>query len=182
VIKFWRFIKKELLFKDNVLSIYHKQYSYEKIDKSMTFTTLEMSDWVMIIPITRDNKIVIAKQFRAGTELCTLEFPGGSINRNEDPDIAAKRELLEETGINSETIIKLGKIDPNPAFMSNECHIYLAKDSIIDSDQSLDEFEDIELELIDQDTLESMILSGEFSQSISLAAYSLYLLYAKDKS
>lgn len=181
MIKFWHLLKKELRFKDNVLSIYHNQYHYDKIDQAMDFTVLEMSSWVMIIPITVDNKIVIAKQFRAGTEECTLEFPGGAINSNEEPEIAAQRELAEETGITTAKIVKLGKIDPNPAFMNNVCHIYLAKDSEIDSDQSLDPFEDIELEFIDKDTLDAMILSGKFSQSISLAAYALYLLYDRNK-
>ena len=83
---------------------------------------------------------ILVKQFRAGTNSDTLEFPGGSINKNEDIAHAAARELQEETGAVSGSIIPLGVIDPNPAFMTNKCYAFAALDCTFDGVQQLDLF------------------------------------------
>jgi len=53
---------------------------------------------VSILPITIDKKIILFKQFRPGPEKYLLEIPGGGIEEDETPEIAAARELIEETG------------------------------------------------------------------------------------
>ncbi len=178
---FWKLIDSRKAFEDKILSIHHNEYHFSKLDESMVFTAITLNDWVMIVPITKEGKFIIAKQFRAGTDKVVLEFPGGAIDRNEDPDTAAKRELLEETGATFKDIFKASTIEPNPALLSNQCHIYIATGCVIEHKQNLDKFEDIELEVYSRDELEDMIRSGEFHQGISLAAYSLYLLHASCK-
>ncbi len=173
---FWKLIDSTIAFNDRIISIHHNKYHYSKIDKSMVFTTITLNDWVIIVPITTDGKFIVVKQFRAGTDKVVLEFPGGAVDADEHSDIAAKRELLEETGATFKDIFKASTITPNPALMSNYCHVYVATDCVIDQKQNLDLFEDIELEFYSRNELEDMIRSGEFNQGISLAAYSLYLL------
>lgn len=53
---------------------------------------------VCILALTKDNKIILAKQFRPGPEKILLELPGGGVDAGETPEEAAKREFLEETG------------------------------------------------------------------------------------
>jgi len=53
---------------------------------------------VCVLAITKNQQVVLAKQFRPGPEKILLELPGGNIEKNETPKQAAKRELLEETG------------------------------------------------------------------------------------
>jgi len=55
-----------------------------------------------IVPMTVEGTIILTKQFRPGPEKVLLELPGGSININEAPEAAARRELLEETGYEGE--------------------------------------------------------------------------------
>lgn len=50
------------------------------------------------MPITKENQVLLFKQFRPGPEKVLLELPGGAIEKNERPEQAAMRELLEETG------------------------------------------------------------------------------------
>jgi ADP-ribose pyrophosphatase len=55
-----------------------------------------------ILALTPDHQVILAKQFRPGPELVVLELPGGGVDTDEEPIIAAGRELLEETGYKGE--------------------------------------------------------------------------------
>lgn len=171
----WKPLSDKTVFQDGVLRIRHKDYFYEKADAPMTFTVMDISDWAIVVPETEDGNFILVRQFRVGFGEDTLEFPGGGINKNEDPFVAANRELLEETGATPKEIMLLGVMEPNPAFMTNKCNVYLAKGCNINSNQHLDKFEDAETVTVTRKQLKEMIKNGEFSQSISLAAFGLYL-------
>lgn len=51
-----------------------------------------------VLALTKDNKIILTKQFRPGPEKILLELPGGAIDSDETPEEAIKREFLDETG------------------------------------------------------------------------------------
>lgn len=172
--KNWQFIKQEKAYNDNILSIRHLEYYYKVADKSMVFTVQDMSNWALVVPVTKDGEFIIVRQFRAGTNSDTLEFPGGSVDKDEDFIKAAARELQEETGAISNNIIPLATIDPNPAFMTNKCHVFAALDCAFEGSQHLDLFEDTEPLTVSENKLKEMIKNGEFSQSLSIAAYSLF--------
>jgi len=65
-------------------------------------TILETPDWVDIVAVTSDGKIVLVDQFRFGVDAVTTEIPAGIIELGETPLAAAQRELLEETGCTSQ--------------------------------------------------------------------------------
>ncbi|MFA6307122.1 MAG: NUDIX hydrolase [Patescibacteria group bacterium] len=53
---------------------------------------------VCVLALTKDNKVVLARQFRPGPEKILLEMPGGVVEKGEEPEQAMRRELFEETG------------------------------------------------------------------------------------
>ena len=172
--KDWKFLKEEKVFDDTILSIRHMEYKYEKIDKNMVFTVQDMSNWALIVPVLENGELVVVKQFRVGTNSDTLEFPGGAINNQEEPLKAAERELEEETGLKAKKIVPIGIMDSNPAFMTNKCFAFAALGCSFTGSTSLDMFEDAKAQVISEKELQNKIKNGEFSQSLSIAAYLLY--------
>lgn len=138
------------------------------------FDIIQCLNWVNVIAITPEQKIVLIKQYRHGTDNYTVEIPGGAINFNEDPFDGAKRELEEETGYTSENWVHLGSVDVNPAFMSNKCETYLALDVKKTAAQNLDPFEEIEVYLDDVKNINELVKKGEITHSLIIAAFYLY--------
>ena len=173
--KIWETIEKTDIYKANV-------FHYSKVKrKSPTtqqigdFDIVQCLNWVNVIAITPEQKIVLIKQFRHGSNSITTESPGGAVNRSEDMLIGAQRELQEETGYTSKSWKSLGKIAVNPAFMTNYCETFLALDAQKTHDQELDPFEEIDVFLQDKNDIHSLIRSGDISHSLVIAAFYLYL-------
>ncbi len=143
------------------------------------FFVIESSDWVNVIPVTRDNNVVLIRQYRHGVRDITLEIPGGLIDETDSPATAASRELREETGYREENIIPLGWVHPNPAIISNRCYTFVATNVAWEGSQQLDEKEDIEVVLYPLTEIPALIRTGEISHSLVIAAfYRFYMEYS----
>jgi 8-oxo-dGTP pyrophosphatase MutT (NUDIX family) len=91
------------------------------------FYVIEAPDWINVIPLTKDDEVVLIEQYRHGTETVSLEIPGGMVDPGEEPHETAARELFEETGYEAGEVIFLGKTRPNPAIQNNWIHTFLAR-------------------------------------------------------
>ena len=140
-------------------------------DAEHNFFVIENPDWVNVIALTKDNKIVLIEQYRQGTEEITLEIPGGMIDENELPEMAARRELTEETGYSSKNFIFLGKSHPNPAIQNNMIFHFLALDSEKTAEISFDEHESIVTKLFPLTEIENLIKDEKITHSLVIAAF-----------
>src|SRR6056300_1563597 len=93
------------------------------------FYVLDTNDWVNVLAITPEQKIVLVRQFRFGSRENSLEPPGGVVEKGEDPIIAGIRELEEETGYVGENPELLGSVRPNAAILSNRCHVVIVRNA-----------------------------------------------------
>ncbi len=139
--------------------------------KEHDFFILETAEWVNVIPVTSDGQIVLIRQYRHGTRAVELEIPGGLVEAGEAPAVAGRREMREETGYDTETIVHLGTIAPNPAIQNNRCHYYLAANARYEGSQALDSGEDIEVLLVDQEDIPALIAEGKIRHGIMVAAF-----------
>jgi len=139
------------------------------------FVVLRSPDWVNIIPVTDEGKIVMIEQYRHGADDLTLEIPGGLIDPGEDSRMAGQRECTEETGYESSSEAeKMAEIQPNPAFLDNICYTYVWRGCKKTSVQKLDEHEDISVKEYTVDEIKKMIKSGKINHSLVLNAFFYY--------
>lgn len=139
--------------------------------EEFSFFVVEANDWMNVIPITRDGRIVCVHQYRHGTEEVSLEIPGGVIDDGESPLEAAHRELLEETGYEAETIEQIGVVAPNPAIQNNRCYTFLARNVREVRKPRLDAMEDIAVELVDPADVPGLIAAGMINHGLVVGAF-----------
>lgn len=133
-------------------------------------TVLDAPDWVNVVALTTDDSVVLVRQFRFGIWANSLEIPGGMVDAGEAPATTAARELEEETGFRPENLRLLGVSHPNPAIQGNRLHSYLAQGCTRVSDGRPDTSEDLRVELVPRAHLEELVLKGQITHSLVLAA------------
>ena len=170
----WTTLKEEAKLKAKVFQYVQVERQSPLSGKRGLFDRLDCNSWVNIIARKEDNTFVFVRQYRQGTDEVTEEIPGGAIDKGEDPLIAAKRELEEETGHQSDSWKLLGVIDPNPAILSNQCYVFFADQVKLTGTQQFDELEEIELTYFTYQQVKEKIRQGKVTHSLVLAAFLLF--------
>jgi 8-oxo-dGTP pyrophosphatase MutT (NUDIX family) len=144
------------------------------------FYVLSSKDWCNVIPITEEGKVVLVKQFRAGSLSASLEFPGGVVEST-DADVVATalREMVEETGYaplpNARTKV-LGASFPNPALQDNQVHSLIVGPVKKTLPQNLDPMEDIEVVELELAELPKLYREGKFTHALMLTTLFHFLM------
>jgi len=153
-----------------------------RTNKEHEFYVLESCDWVNVIPLTRQEDIVLIRQYRHGIRRVTLEIPGGLVEQGDSPEETARKELLEETGYSASEMILMGSVHANPAFLNNRCYTYLARNVTPSGGHEPEEKEDIEVVIKPFKEIPRLIREGEITHSLILAAfYRFYMEYQPSK-
>lgn len=131
---------------------------------------------VIIIPELSDGQVLLEKTYKHGCGEIILEFPAGLIDPGEDPETAAQRELLEETGYQAQTLIPLGEAYSSPTGSPMKHIYFLGKNCELVSETDLEPAEQIELVLVENiKSAQKKLTNSKFPTSnTALTALALY--------
>ncbi len=138
-------------------------------------------DFVNVIALTEEGKFLCFRQTKYAIDGITIAPVGGYIDDNEDPLVAAKRELLEETGYQASEWIHLGSFCLMPNRNKAVGYSYLACGAQYIKSPDSDDLEEQELLFLDQSELEQILLQGEIKVSSWANTVALALLHLKSK-
>ncbi len=179
MIKPWPCVRSQSVQSFRIFSIRRDTALSPRSGAEHDFYVIETQDWVNIIPLTVDRRVVMIKQYRHGSREVTLEIPGGLVVPGEPPKNAAARELLEETGYQAGDMAEIGVSNPNPAIFNNRCYTFVARNVARVGDPIPDHTEDIEVALIPLADIPQLIREGKIDHAIVISAF--YWLFLQDQ-
>lgn len=158
--------------------VYHDQWLKARADKCLLpdgrvmepYYIIELPDWTNMIIITKDEKMVLVRQYRHAKGTATLELPGGILEEGEEPMASAIREMREETGYVSTEVEFLFKISPNPAINNNTAYFFLATNAEKLAETSFDPYEDLIVETYGKAELIKLLEDNALQHGVQLGA------------
>ncbi|MDD7268126.1 MAG: NUDIX hydrolase [Lachnospiraceae bacterium] len=180
----WEIESVEHLVEDKWIDF--RRVAYRLPDQTVyePFYSYSRRNYVVIVASDEDGNLICVRQFRHGIGEVTTEFPAGGIETGsgiehhtdgiiEDTLEAAKRELREETGYESDQWEHLLTIPSNATMADNYAYLYRAKNCRRVCDLQLDETEFLIRELKTPVEIEKLIQEGQFQQAMHILAWSL---------
>jgi len=131
-------------------------------------------DYINVVAVTENEHFICFRQVKYGIQGDTLAVVGGYIEEGEEPLVAAKRELLEETGYEASDWLSLGSylVDPNRGIATG--HLFLARGAHYVMPRDADDLEEQKLLLLTREEIEHAIDSGE----IKVLAWAAAVVFA----
>lgn len=119
-------LSQKLLYRDKWQRFYQDEVEFPEGERG-TYAYLKRNDGVGVVVLTGDKKILLQEEYRYVIDQYSWEIPGGGIDKGEDPHEAAKRELMEETGLKADKLEFLTKLYPLSSANTEQVYLFVAK-------------------------------------------------------
>ena len=177
----WKTLSSEYIFKDAWL--YARKDRCIRPDGKIVdpYYVMEYPEWVTALALTKDEQIILVRQYRHALGEVCIELPGGCAEKTDrNFEEAVKREFLEETGYRFSEAQYLGRTSSNPSTNSNSLHMFLLTGGEKVQGQQLDANEEIDILIVSFQEFKQMLLENKFVQSMHVTTI-FYALNKLDK-
>lgn len=130
---------------------------------------------VVVVPVLDDGRLVMIRNLRVAVGEWLVEFCAGKLEPGEAPELAAPRELEEETGHRARDIRPLGWFFTSPGFADERMFAFEAR-GLEQVPQRLEAGERIEVVILSPEEVEAMIRDGRVRDGKTICAFSLWRL------
>ena len=158
-----RQLARQTIYEGKILNIYRDTVLLPNGGEAIR-EVAEHPGGVAIVAVDSDDCVLTVKQYRYVFSQIMEEIPAGKLERGEDPDDAALRELREETGAVPERFTKLGSIIASPGCYGEVLHLYLAE-GLRFGETNPDEDEFLDLVRTPFDDMVARVLRGEIEDA-----------------
>jgi ADP-ribose pyrophosphatase len=131
---------------------------------------------VVVLPILADGRVLLIRQYRHTVGGFLWELVAGRKEPDESPSLAARRELLEETGYTARRLRRLLHIIPTPGFVKEWMWIFAAE-GLVEGAAQPEEDERITPRIFSLKQVDSMIRGGRLRDAKSIAGLLYYMRY-----
>jgi ADP-ribose pyrophosphatase len=122
----FKLISSTIVYKNPWISV-HEDKVIRPGGKEGIFGIVEMIPGSSVLPVDQEGNVLLVREYKYGIGREATEAIGGGINKGETPLAAAKRELLEEVGVEAKEWIELGSIDPFTTVVNSPGYLFIAK-------------------------------------------------------
>jgi 8-oxo-dGTP pyrophosphatase MutT (NUDIX family) len=173
----WETLASQYLFQKPWLTLRQDRVRLPRGSIIEEYFVWEFPPWINVIAQTRDEQLVLIRQFRHGVGRVHYELPAGVCDPSDGSLLdAARRELLEETGFGGRHWQEWMVLSANPALQTNLCHTFLATDVELLQPPSLEATEDLTVHLVPRKEARRIVMEGEMIQALQAAPLLKYFL------
>jgi len=171
----WRVIDSDMALDETYMRVRRDRIEMHPGSPTVDYYVWEGQDVATIVPQTPDGDFILCRQYRHAVRSSLLQFPAGQVDAGESPAAAAERELLEETGYTSESLVPLGTVAAYPTKFTGRHHLFLALNVRQHAPPQLDPAEEIAIEKLSRNQLVQILGTPDFIVADSVAAAFLAL-------
>ena len=164
----WRRTASRYLFESRWFNLRQDQVQLPG-GESITYTLVEHPGFAMIVPLLADGRVILERVFRYTNQDVVLECPSGGLD-GEPPEVAARRELEEETGWTAGRMESLGTFYSANGNSDAKAHLFLATDLSEDGTVAREVTEEIELVMMPLDDAIRAVFDGRLLDEPSALA------------
>ena len=172
--------KANLMYRCKVFDVWEEDI-FLPSGKTIKQSWIDHKPTVAIVPLNDKNKLLLIKQYRLAVKNHLLEIPAGSLDSIEESPVAcAQRELAEETGFKSASLIKLYEGYLLPGYCNEYMYFFLAQNLTFEP-LTPDEDEFIEVMPTKLTDAEKLLKNGEIADAKTALGIILAVNFLKQK-
>jgi ADP-ribose diphosphatase len=138
--------------------------------RTTLYGVVMFGDCVGVLPLAEDGRVLLVRQYRYVQEAVTWEMPTGGVKAGESLEDAARRELLEEGGVEVDRLTHLSTYHTSKSVVRETAHLYLAEGLTEVGMQQADDTEFIAVTWLPFEQVLAMVLANEIVDSMTVIA------------